>query len=164
MWWSRLLIGISVTTVCAATSLSTGSGRAAAFDPEEIFAVAREIAAPVAETWRLPAFKDDVESLIARQGTNLTPVLDESGLTRFRNELMSSSPRKPLPDEVVPVRGEVPSAYREAQQMLCETTVDLFTDPDQLSWKYGIKRVDDQILNQSPVGEKLVLLRTQRDR
>jgi hypothetical protein len=70
---------------------------------------------------------------------------------------MSSSPRKPLPDEVVPVRGEVPSAYREAQQMLCETTVDLFTDPDQLSWKYGIKRVDDQILNQSPVGEKLVL-------
>ncbi|MBV8819547.1 MAG: hypothetical protein JO022_14400 [Acidobacteriaceae bacterium] len=157
MWWKRLLIGISVTTVCASASLSAGAGKAAAFNPEEIVAVIGEIAEPVATTWRLPAFKNEIGSLLRTQATKLTPVTDERGLADFKSELLSSAPRRPLPDEVVPVHGEVPSPYRQAKGMLCETVVDLLANPDKLSWKYSIDQVNNRIMQAAPLGKKLVL-------
>jgi len=159
MWRNRLLIGISAAAICASTSLSVGSGRAAALPFPEILAAAKELAAPVAETWRLGPFKNDVESLIVTQGTKLTPVQDEVGLTltKFKSELRQSAPREPLPNEVVPVRGEVPSPYRQAKEMLCGTALDLLASPDKLSWKYLINQVDNQVIQQNPLGKKLIL-------
>jgi hypothetical protein len=101
--------------------------------------------------------EQQVRSLFVSQATRLTPVTDEPGLRAFQAEWRGFTPRQVRRGEVVPEEREVPFIYKQANQMLCETAVDLIGTDDKLSWQYSISRVEGQIMQLHPVGRNLAL-------
>ncbi|MFE3100370.1 hypothetical protein [Nocardia tengchongensis] len=157
MWSRPLITGVLAVTICAGTSLSTGSGSASALPTKEIEKIAEKVVPPVAERLGLSRFLKPLEDLFVSQATKLTPVLKEADLPKFNKEWTSFLPRKPLPEEVGPAWGRLPTPYRQAGQMLCGTAVDLLAKPDKAQWEYLITQVDNQIAAQNPLGKKLVI-------
>ncbi|WP_330250177.1 hypothetical protein OG874_28490 [Nocardia sp. NBC_00565] len=160
MWSVRLIIGVLAVTICVGTSLSTGAGRAAALPPatKEIIAAAEEVVPPLVKRLGLGGtFIKTIESLFESQATKLTPVKESVELNKFKTEWTSFQPRKPPSEEVAPVRGKLPSAYKQAGQMLCGTALDLLSNPNQARWEYLIKQVNNQIAAQNPLGKNLVI-------
>jgi hypothetical protein len=169
MWSNRLLIAAIAVTLCAGTSLSIGSGRAAALPPtmEAIVVAAEDVStalAPKFAQWGLGALAEDfggfakkIESLFVPEATKLTPAADDIELTSLDTDWKGFAPRTPLPEEVAPVRGQLPSMYAQASEMLCGTALDLLNEPDKASWNYAITQVDNQIAKQTPMGKQLVM-------
>jgi len=155
MMAKRLFITAVAMVVCGGTALSTGSGRAAAFPLKQIVEAVEEVAPALAN--KLGVSEQEVEPLLVRQASRLTPVNDAAELEKFQQEWADFEPRIPARDEVIAARGDIPSPYKTANNMLCETTVDLLAADDVFSWDYAMKRVDGQIQQSSPIGKRLAL-------
>jgi hypothetical protein len=155
MWFKRLCIVISATTICAGSSLSMGPGTAAAITPGEIVRAAEEIVPTLARRFGLA--EERFQTVFVSQASKLTPVADEGELRTVQNEWTAFVPRKPAPQEVVLRPREVPSFYEEAAGMLCETAGDLLVTDDKSMWEFTINQVDGQIAQLSPAGRNLAL-------
>jgi hypothetical protein len=155
MWAKRLFIAAIAMLLCGGTALSTGSGRAAAFPLKQIVQAVEEVAPALAR--KLGVAEQEVEPLLVSQASRLTPVTDTAELGKFQQEWADFEPRTPARDEVIAVREDVPSEYKTANDMLCETAVDLLGTDDILSWDYAMKRVNGQIQQSYPLGKKLAM-------
>jgi hypothetical protein len=155
MWAKHLFVAAVAMLMCGGTALSTGSGRAAAFPLRQIVEAVEEVAPALAQ--KLGIAEQEVEPLLVRQASRLTPVNDAAELGKFQEEWADFEPRIPARDEVIAVREDVPSPYKTANNMLCETTVDLLGADDVFSWDYAMKRVDGQIQQSYPLGKKLAM-------
>jgi hypothetical protein len=107
---------------------------------------------------RLGHSEQEIEPLLVSQASHLTPVADEAELAQFEREWADFEPRKPASDEIVAVEEEVPSVFRAAHSMLCETAVDLLSGDDNIfGWESAMTRVRNKIEESYPGGKRLAI-------
>jgi hypothetical protein len=169
LWWNRIFNCLVALTICAATSLSIGSGRAAAVGPEQVAEAAEEAAPVVAAGLEraglgalgkpLETVMEGVKRLFSLQWTGLTPAADKAALSGAKNQWMAFVPRTRALGEVAPVGGKLPSTYEAPSGMLCRAALDLLNQPNPTKpgWQWAIKNASNEVMSLEPAGKKLVI-------
>ena len=145
MYLKRLLVSATVMTICVGASLSIGLGPAGAnVFLQRIAAVGDEVASIVTRSHGSSASL--VKSRFVLQATKTTPVTDEAGLLRLRDEWVHFTPRTPRQGEVTQPIRRLPTTYEKAGQILCNAAAELVDLPDEFSWQSVIEKTNESLL------------------
>jgi hypothetical protein len=155
MWSKRIFTCILVLMFCTGTSFSAGTGIAAAFSIKDIMAMADNLGPMLAG--KFGASAPELKAGFISQADGLTPVRDTAALNKLAAEWEAFTPRAPRPREMTVRRAELPGYYREAANLLCQTTADLLVTDDKSVWEFAINQVDGHITSMIPAGRNLAL-------